>query len=446
MGSRYHLYQRKYMDKEGKESALWWYWYWESGKRIRKPAGENSAAPRLKREAQSFIDHLMEADAAGLIPKPAPMEALVHQLPSHEVPRIFREFASMLYQPEAQHLRRKAALADGKQIAEVTRLGHRSRLDNYLTPRWGNYTWAAFEKEGFADDFIDWLVDLERVPIHTEGTPTPASAPISNSTRNAIIETMGIALREARRSRLIRIVPTFERFKRGSKHQDTLTDGELARLFPEDNESLEKIWKLNDGRDHDTGILFGAMCCLGVSAGLRSGELRAVTADQILRYKLPSGEILYGLIVDKALNSDQEVVGLKKATEDDLRVRVVVLTAKTMWILDMYLKTIPSHEGQLFLFRGQPINKKTLGRRWAAGLKQAQIDTTDRRLTPHAMRYTFSTRMKMLVNEQTLQEVIGHKSEEMTRLYDRPHLEERLRQLADQRGAFDKFWKNTRND
>ncbi|VBB40372.1 hypothetical protein TRIP_E280349 [uncultured Spirochaetota bacterium] len=111
---------------------------------------------------------------------------------------------------------------------------------------------------------------------------------------------MGIALREAKRSRYIRIVPKFDRFKRGSKHQDTLTDEEFAKLFPEDRDELEKIWQLKDGRNHGTGILFGAMCCLGVSAGLRSGELRAVSDDQIVRHKLPNGEMLYGLIIDKA--------------------------------------------------------------------------------------------------------------------------------------------------
>jgi len=237
-----------------------------------------------------------------------------------------------------------------------------------------------------------------------------------------------------------RTVPEIPRFTRQSRHQDTLTDAELAKLFPEDREQLEKIWCLQDGRDFSTGILFGAMCCLGVSAGLRSGELRGVSVDQIVRQKLPNGGMLCGLIVDKALSSKQEIVGLKKATDEDLRVRVVVLSDKTMRILDMFLATIPPREGTLFLHRGVPVRKETLGNRWAAGLRQAGIHTAGRRLTPHSMRYTFNSRMRMLLNEQTLQEAIGHKDGEMTALYDRPHLEERLHQLADQRGAFNKFW------
>jgi integrase len=257
------------------------------------------------------------------------------------------------------------------------------------------------------------------------------------------METMSIALREAKRSRFIRMVPELERFARGSKHQDTLTDEELSKLFPEDKAQLEKIWRLEDGRDHDTGMLFGAMCCLGISAGLRSGELRAVSADQIIRKQLKNGEMLYGLIVDKALGDDQEIVGLKKAKADDLRVRVVMLSEKTMRTLDMYLESVPQREGLLFLHRGHPIRKETLGRRWAAGLRKAKISTVGRRLTPHSMRYTYNTRMRMLVSEQALQEMIGHKSEDMTALYDRPHLEERLYQLEDQRSSVEKFWERT---
>ena len=439
MGEKYHLYRKYSESKDGKKTGLWYYWYWDQGKRIRRAAGFNGRASELKRVAQNFIDHLIAIDTAGPQPEPAPIAAPVLRLPSYGVPRTFGPFAETLYLPDAQHLRREAALANGKQIIEDTRKSHRSRLENYLIPRWGSCTWSVFEAEGFADDFIDWLVDVERFQMHRKND----SRPISNSTKNNLIETMSIALKEAKRSRLIRQVPEFDRFTRGSKHQDTLTDEELAKLFPEDRDELEKIWRLEDGRDHGTGILFGAMCCLGVSAGLRSGELRAVSADQIVRQMLPTGEMLYGLIIDKALNSKQEIVGLKKATKDDLRVRVVVLSEKTMRVLDMFLATVPPREGLLFLHRGQPIQKKTLGRRWAAGLSQAKINLEGRRMTPHAMRYTFNTRMRMLVSEKTLQAVIGHKSEDMTIHYDRPHMVERLLQLSDQRGSFNKFWDGT---
>ncbi len=383
----------------------------ENGKQIRKPCGRGC---RLKRDAQLFIEELERRD-----------KEKQNRFESDTMgPCCFGEFAESLYLPGASHLKR-AALTNGTQISEATRKGHRSRLENYLIPTWGKRPWIYFESEEFPDAFTDWLVDLEQV---------------SNSTRNALVETMSIALREAKRARLIRHVPELERFVRHSRHQDTLTDDEIARLFPENKEELEKIWQLKDGRDNSTGILFGAMCCLGISAGLRSGELRAVTFEQIVRHPLPDGEMLYGLIVDRALNEKGEFVGLKKSSKDDPRTRAVILSEKTMRILDMYIDSIKWRSGLLFLHRGKPVRKETLGRRWTMGLKQAGIQLNGRRLTPHAMRYTYNTRMKMLLPSQTLREVIGHRSEDMTTLYDRPHLEERLLQLADQRSIFERFW------
>lgn len=442
MGSKYHLYARHYVDLQGKSYNLWWYWYWENGKRIRKPAGE-IRAPRRKRDAQDYIEDLERRDKQKKLAQPELLPAM--QAPQHlsfTGPKTFGAFAATLYLPGAQHLRRRA-LTEGAEISEETRKGHRSRLDNYLIPRWGNYQWEYFESDTFPDEFIDWLVDLKRITTVKAGSVSPPPRLISNSTRNALVETMSNAFREAKRARLLRHVPELERFARLSKHQDTLTDDELARLFPEDRGELEIIWQLRDGRDYGTGILFGAMCCLGISAGLRSGELRAVTFEQLLEHQMPSGEIVQGLIVDRALNAQGEFIGLKKSSKDDPRERVVILSNKTMRVLNMYLETIPRRSGLIFLHRGKPIRKETLVRRWTAGLKQAGISIEGRRLTPHAMRYTFNTRMNMLLPSQTLREVIGHRSEDMTMLYDRPHLEERLLQLADQKSIFERFWDGT---
>ncbi len=438
MGTKYHLFSRDRTGKDGKIVRRWYYWYWgEDGVRIKKAAGPNGSAPLLKREAQDYIDQL---DAPLVMPGLIPaLSSPPASFAPYGAPRTFKAFADTLYLPDSQHLKRKA-LTDGEPISEDTRTGHRSRLKNYLIPKWGECSWATFAEPGFPDDFTDWLVDLERIPKHKEGTRVPDPVPISNSTRNSLIETMTISLREAKRARLILQVPEFERFNRLSRHQDTLTNEELIKLFPEDPDKLKKIWQLEDGRDLNTGLLFGAMCCLGVSAGLRSGELRAVSADQIIRTRQPDGAMTYGLIVDRALNRNNEIAGLKKANKEDLRVRVVVLSDKTMRILDMYLTSIKHKEGLLFLHRGQPVRKENLGRRWAGGLKQAKIPLKGRRLTPHAMRYTYNTRMRMLLSEQVLQEVVGHRSDAMTALYDRPHLVERLKQLSDQQGAFNKFW------
>lgn len=449
MAKKYHLYSRTFSSKAtGKEYRTWYYWYWQDGQRIRKPAGPNGA-PRLKREAQAYVDALEEVAQATVdaAPPPPPLPRPARPAPSRrnsqaaDAPRAdmtLRDFAADLFLPGALHLRRRE-MTEGAPIKESTRKSHRAHLDLYIVPKWGDLMMSRID-DRFADRFLDWLVDLECAEVRIDGKLKRAARPMANSTRNGITETMAMTLREARRDRLIARVPEFERVARRSARQDTLTDSELAALFPESYEQLEKIWTIADGRDHGTGILFGAMCCLGVSAGLRSGELRAVTMDQLVRRTLPSGQVLWGLIVDKMLDDKLQIAGLKKSKKDDPKTRAVPLSEKTVRILSMYLDRIGERDGFLFLHRGEPVRKETLGRRWAAGLVNARVDTSGRRLTPHAMRYTFNSRMRPILSESVLHQVIGHSSEGMTEHYDRPHMEERLLRLADHRGAFDKFW------
>jgi integrase len=428
MGTKYHLFRRKLINSRGKEYTVWYYWYKENGKQIRKPCGRGC---RLKRDAEEFIAKLeaQESDP------PTPVLKSKHISFAAAIYRTFQDLAAEMFLPDSLHLKRQT-LADGIAIKETTRLGHRGRLENYLVPKWGRFAFDRFEDEGFVYDFQDWLVSLRK---------TGKDEPISNSLRNNIIETMSICLREAKRKRLIKTVPDMGtiRFVRHSRRQNTLSLEEIYRLFPEDPAALDAVWRRKDTRDYPgTGILFGAMFCLGLSAGLRSGELRAVSRDQFVQHRLQDGSYLYGLIVDRAYDSTGQISSaLKKGNDEDLRHRAVILSDKTMRIVNLYLDSCPVVDGPVFLYHGHPVSKDLLNARWKVGLANAQIDMSDnRRMTVHALRYTYNTRMKALVSEQTLHEFIGHNSSEMTEHYDRPHMEERLLQLADQRGAVERFW------
>jgi len=107
-----------------------------------------------------------------------------------------------LFVPGAQHLRRDAELAE--PIKEPTRTAHRGRILNYLIPRWGTEPMSYFEIDGFEAEFTDWLLDLERIPRKVRDDAADATAaPLSNSLKNNIVETMGLVLAEAKRQRLI---------------------------------------------------------------------------------------------------------------------------------------------------------------------------------------------------------------------------------------------------
>ena len=251
---------------------------------------------------------------------------------------------------------------------------------------------------------------------------------------------MGLVLAEAKRQRFISRLPEFERFQRKSRRQETLTVEELHLLFPDNSEALERIWSIDDSRDvPGTGTMLGAAFCLAASAGLRSGEVRAVHRDQIITKKVPRIGLVHGLIVDQAYDEEMQLGMLKKGTEEDPRHRVVLLPDRTMRILKLWLEHAPE-TGPIFQYHGHPLNKDHFLSRWSAGLARSGIEVEGRRLTVHALRYTFNTLMRSLLSAEVLLAFMGHRSEEMTDLYDRPHLESKLLQLAGNKELVDKFW------
>jgi hypothetical protein len=179
------------------------------------------------REAREFLEELVRQDVL------ESKDALVRSLPGRST--CFSEFAATLFVPGARHLRRDTELA--APIKDTTRDAHRGRILNYLVPHWGTFPLSYFELDGFESEFIDWLLDLQKVPRKVwDGTVVAPPAPLSNSLKNNIVETMGLVLAEAKRQRLVTKLP-------------------------------------------GTGIMLGAAFCLAVSAGLRSGEVRAVHRD-----------------------------------------------------------------------------------------------------------------------------------------------------------------------
>ncbi len=121
---------------------------------------------------------------------------------------------------------------------------------------------------------------------------------LSNSCRNTILYTLKLIMREAKREGIIEIIPEFEPFKRAGKRQDVLSTEELDALFPYEEKKLIGIWKRPDDmrkeRD-EIALMFGTLFCVTVSAGLRSGEIRALHTEQI---SLANS----GLVIDRALD------------------------------------------------------------------------------------------------------------------------------------------------
>jgi integrase len=246
-------------------------------------------------------------------------------------------------------------------------------------------------------------------------------------------------MREARRAGIIEIIPEFEPFKRNGKRQDTLSSEELTKLFPYDEQELIEIWKRPDDMRKEQpkiALMFGTLFCVTVSAGLRSGEIRALHKDQI---SIANS----GLVIDRAVDDLGQIGLLKKATEEDPRSRAVIIPEITLKMLERWLDRAPEtpdFPGLVFSYREKPVANYYILDRFRYGLQNAGIDYETRRLTVHCLRYTYNTRMRTLLSEQVLREFVGHRSVAMTDHYDRPILLERLAAYQGVKPSVEQFW------
>lgn len=395
---KYHLFERK---RRG--SSFFYYWYEEQGRRIQKACGHGCDD---KRAAVAWLEQLLKADLTEAKRQPSLASITV------------KDFAKDMFTEGAPHLARWAA--KGKVLKRQTIIQHRRHLTGYLLPRFGGLKFAEITPTA-VEDFL-----LEQQ--------------LSNSCRNTILYTLKLVMREAKRAGIIEMLPEFEPFKRNGQRQDTLSSEELTRLFPFNEEELVRIWTRppdkRKERDENLALMFGTLFCVTVSAGLRSGEIRALHRDQISMDNS-------GLVIDRAVDDRGEIGPLKKATNEDPRSRAVIIPEITLRMLERWLKQTPEcpdYPGLVFPYHQKPVANYYILDRFCYGLQNAGIDYKSRRLTVHCLRYTYNTRMRTLLSEQVLREFVGHRSVAMTDHYDRPILMERLAAYQGVKPSVEQFW------
>jgi integrase len=394
---KYHLFER-----ERRGRSYFYYWYEEQGKRIQKACGHGCDD---KRSAVIYLEQLLKTDLSEAKRKAALASITI------------KDFAKNMFLEGAPHLARWAA--KGKILKRQTIVQHRRHLTGYLLPRFGNLRFTEITPT-MIEDFL-----LEQR--------------LSNSCRNTILYTLKLVMHEARRSGIIEMIPEFEPFKRNGKRQDILSGEELIKLFPFDEKELIEIWKRPDDMRKERpeiALMFGTLFCVTVSAGLRSGEIRALHHEQISFANS-------GLMIDRAVDDRGEIGPLKKATEEDSRNRAVIIPGITLKMLKRWLDRkhgCPCYPGLVFPYHGKPVANYYIIDRFRYGLRNAGIDYESRRLTVHCLRYTYNTRMRTLLSEQVLREFVGHRSVAMTDHYDRPILLERLAAYQTVKPSVEQFW------
>jgi integrase len=406
---RYHLYQRRIKDKaSGKPVKAWYYWFYDGdGKRVRRSCGESKVPCLLRREAEEAIARIEAAEADREKSAAAALAA------ARSVR--FRDIAAGMYQEDGKHMRLR--VERGEALTDITMDECAGLLKNWILPKWGDMLPSAIGSAAVED----WLMEADR----------------SNSWRNRVIEVMGEVFSECVRYEVIPQAPHFARFKRRGRKQSILDTDEIAALFPDEQSALDAAWTSPDPREpKNTGLMFGALFALMLSTGMRSGEARAVRYSQIDRKRS-------GVIINQAFDARERVIThLKKGDDDDPRLRAVIVPDRAMRALGWWIKTAPKHESDdlVFVFRGGAIRKEHLTNRFALGLKNAEIKTEGRKVTPHALRYTYTTRMRRLIPGEPLRLMTGHQDKDMTDYYTRTELEGQLVSLQEHRPAIERFW------
>lgn len=278
-----------------------------------------------------------------------------------------------------------------RQVKPNTEYGHRNNLTKIVEQ------FRDRELDALTSDEIDdWLYSMD----------------CKNSTKNTIINTFQIILKEAKRKRLLTEIPDIRRYARAdSVRKDILTADEIQTLFPPDELDLAKIWG-----DWSHALLFSVM----LQSGMRPPEARALHVEQLY----PEHNTI---LIDRQLNAQLEIDDLKKSTADDKRIRFSRISSRLMDSLETYIE-LNELEGLLFTFDQKPLTKENLRWTWDRALELTRIQQNPkhrkkddpppkRKLTPYSLRYTWRSRMAGRMTLKDIMEAQGHKSEEMSRHY-----------------------------
>ena len=253
---------------------------------------------------------------------------------------------------------------------------------------------------------------------------------LTASTKNHIINTISIVLREATRDGINHNVGQIRRFKLTGKKKDIFTQEEYTKLFPKDRKELIKIWA--GVRDNpDDGFIWAAYMALMLSGGLRPGEARALHVDQIYDK---------GVYIDKQLDAAKLIALPKKGTENNPRDRIVALPEYTIELLKECV-SIYDAKSYVFIYHGKPIERSISSRRLRDACTRAKIEIEGKYIVAYSMRYTYRSRMNNILPRATLMQFMGHSDGSVHDGYLKVIPEEQFQQIPKRVYAgINEFW------
>ncbi|MDR1024717.1 MAG: site-specific integrase, partial [Treponema sp.] len=182
------------------------------------------------------------------------------------------------------------------------------------------------------------------------------------------------------------------RFTGGETRRDVLTEAETGSLF---------AVKWNDGRAY-------AGALLAATAGLRSGEVRAIRRSDI-------GELILNVA-----HSFSDFDGLKTPKNGEAR-RVPLLSEVRGLLMELLAENPHADVEDPYVFYSdspdKPISGELLRRGLLRALKAACIDTAGRKVDFHSFRHYYASRMADRMTAEKVARITGHKSKAMAEHY-----------------------------
>ena len=179
----------------------------------------------------------------------------------------------------------------------------RAHLINYVFPKFGKLALDEIN----AVQIENWLLDID----------------LSNSSKNQLLGSLRIILKEARRERLIDYNP-FEDVEGLSRtkyeKRDSLSSFDISLLFPNNPNMLLRIWRRPD---------FIVIYFLMLTSGIRSGEARVLQWKHIIWDQ-------HGILIVQAQKANN-AIGEPKAKE----IRAVIVPMRTIALLKWWFEQTP---------------------------------------------------------------------------------------------------------
>lgn len=306
-------------------------------------------------------------------------------------PYLISEIAKDMYKEGSEHLARLEGF--GKKLTKETLQQKRYIIESIISD--------------FGDTDISKLLirDIELFLIQDLSH--------SGSWKNFYLETFGSIYEETKWMCPKHInKPKFQRFIRNSKKADILTTEELNLIFN------PKKW-----RNYSEYLLF----ILIASCGLRIGEARGLTVNQFMFTENI-------LVINGFCKRNGEKTNYnKKGSVDNDKIRVIPIPNTTAQLVQNFIKS-KKLRGKDFLFTmddGSIYRQDHLEYVFKKIIKSTGINTNDRKIVPHSLRFTYVTRMRRQLPIENVQRIVGHSSIEMTQYYTRSSIPELIESVKD---------------